>query len=116
MLPLSRVSGGNCESKVGARRLEEVLLAPHVGGKHGCPVVHVFVDLAIISTIIIIIFIIIFIIIIGITIHLGSYCGISTNLQPLAQVLGYKGGGAAKLVPSTNLTNGSCYLSRCELT
>ena len=40
MLPLSRVSGGNCESKVGARRLEEVLLAPHVGGKHGRPVVH----------------------------------------------------------------------------
>ena len=106
MLPLSRVSGGNCESKVGARRLEEVLLAPHVGGKHGCPVVHVFVDLVIIIIIIIII----------ITIHLSSNGGISTNLQPLAQVLGYKGGGAAKLVPSTNLTNGSCYLSRCELT
>ena len=95
MLPLSRVSGGNCESKVGARRLEEVLLAPHVGGEHGCPVVHVFVDLAII--------IIIIIIIIGITIHLGSNGGISTNLQPLPQVFGYKGGGAAKLVPSTNL-------------
>ena len=99
MLPLSRVSGGNCESKVGARRLEEVLLAPHVGGEHGCPMLHVVVDLAIISTIIIIFIIII--IIIGITIHLGSYCGISTNLQPLPQVLWYKGGGAAKLVPTT---------------
>ena len=115
MLPLSRVSGGNCESKVGARRLEEVLLAPHVGGEHGCPVLHVVVDLAIINTIIII-FIIIIIIITGITIHLGSYCGISTNLQSLPQVFGYKGGGAAKLVPRTNLTHGSCYLSRCELT
>ena len=72
MLPLSRVSGGNCESKVGARRLEEVLLAPHVGGEHGRPVLHVVVDLAII--------IIIIIIIIGITIHLSSNDGISTNL------------------------------------
>ena len=97
MLPLSRVSGGNCESEVSARRLEEVLLAPHVGGKHGRPVVHVFVDLAII----IIFIIIIIIIIIGITIHLGSNVGISTNLQPLPQVLWYKGGGAAKLVRST---------------
>ena len=52
MLPLSRVSGGNCESEVGTRRLEEVLLAPHVGGEHGRPVVHVFVDLAIIIIII----------------------------------------------------------------
>ena len=111
MLPLSRVSGGNCESKVGARRLEEVLLAPHVGGKHGCPVLHVVVDLAIISSIIII-----FINIIIITIHLSSNGGISTNLQPLAQVLRHKGGGAAKLVPRTNLTHGLCYLSRCELT
>ena len=46
MLPLSCVSGGDCEGEVGARRLEEVLLAPHVGGEQGRPVVHVFVDLA----------------------------------------------------------------------
>ena len=65
MLPLSRVSGGDCEGEVGARRLEEVLLAPHVGGEQGRPVVHVLVDLIIITSIIIIIIIII-------TIHLSS--------------------------------------------
>ena len=86
MLPLSCVGGGDCESEVGARRLEEVLLTPHVGGEHGRPVVHVFVDLAII----VIIIIIIIIHIIGITIHLS-----------------YKREGAAELVPRTNLTHGS---------
>ena len=64
VIPLSRVSGGDCEGEVGARRLEEVLLGPHVGGEQGRPVVHVFVDLAIIIVIIIIIIII--------TIHLAS--------------------------------------------
>ena len=45
MLPLSRVSGGDCEGEVGARRLEEVLLGPHIGGEQGRSVVHVFMDL-----------------------------------------------------------------------